>query len=148
MWETFFWIALAIGGIILGWLIWSNITEDDGFWGSVIGLIIVAVIKFNFTDKVFVCENANINDTYMENTYKSEALGSKMILEFYDDDVKCIFPDNYSVVLKKMMDNSSEEVYSSQELHTKLTIKKVAFFITEVIIETDNGILKYKRKYI
>lgn len=148
MWETILWIALAIGGIILGWIIWASFTEDgdEGFGGAIIGFIIVALIKFNFTDKVFVCESANIYDSHIESTYKSEALGSKMILEFYDNDVKCIIPGKSSVVLKKESENGFNEVYSSQNVNAKLTINGP--FITEVVLETNNGTLTYKRKYL
>lgn len=104
MWSAVLWILLAlVGGIIFEEIVRKINGEKDferGFsiGGFVIGILIVAFLKFNFTDKVFICKEAILNSNLPANVYLRDHLvegaeGSKMILELTKEKAICTFFD-------------------------------------------------------
>lgn len=159
------WIAILIVVTIIGAVIgYCIVNDDDVLWGILIGgalfFAICLGIKLLVTDKSFICTdvsfarttNANDQKTLYKN--KVEALGSKMVLEFFDNSVKCtsIYKQkeeetSFSFVLDESR-NEPNEPHIYQVGSVTMELNEWAFFITSFIIKDEKGqILTFKRKY-
>ncbi len=180
------WLAILIIGTIIGGVIgyfYSTNNYYNGFVGTVLCaaffFAICFCLKMSFEDKTFICTDVtngviqphNYNSFQKElRKHKPEMLGSKMVLEFFDNSVKCTasyIKNNEEVSESNVLDEVDEgHIRSPYHLDDKLPETPHTFqtesvrmelnefmdFITSFTITVTNTnkdevVFTYKRKY-
>ena len=172
------WLAILIIGTIIGGVIgyfYSTNNYYNGFVGTVLCaaffFAICFCLKMSFEDKTFICTDVtngviqpqNYNSFQKElRKYKPEMLGSKMVLEFFDNSVKCTasyIKNNEEVLESNVLDeinNGYEEEANTPHIYqtesVQMELNEFAFFITSFTISMTDAnnnqvVMTYKRKF-
>lgn len=180
------WLAILIIGTIIGGVIgyfYSTNNYYNGFVGTVLCAALFFAIcfglKMSLDDKTFMCTDVNIGAVKASNfgsfqkkleRSKPSILGSKMVLEFFDNSVKCT-----STYLRKnqeltevhvldevdeghirspyhLDDKRPETPHTFQSESARMELDEFMWFVTSFTISmtdanNDQVIMTYKRKY-
>lgn len=168
-------IVVTIIGAVIGYYI-ANVGDDNELWGILIGgalfFAICMGVKLGVTDKSFICTDVSFDEyktmdaNKQKELYKTkvEALGSKMILDFYDNSVKCtsIYEHKgkeatHSFVLDKTVDgytstarhkNIEKYIYKSNSVTMELGEDGNPLVIFSFSIKDGNGLtFTFKREF-
>lgn len=169
MWTAIIIIGTIVGiivGAMMSYSIYNDWDDVRCYKGAfIVGIILFIVCwgaKLCFDDKVFKCTDVSLlvirpseykNDKKRLYETKVEALGSEMVLEFYDKSVKCTYLYKQkeekkikSFVLDEVLDSYNPHIYQTESV--KMELNEFLFFVTSFTINGAEGqVLKFKRVY-
>lgn len=184
--DKVMWLAILIIGTIIGGVI-GYFYRTDNYYNGIVDMMLCAALffaicfclKMSFDDKTFICTDVTIGVVKRSNfgflqkkleKSKPSILGSKMVLEFFDNSVKCTFTylrKNQELTEVHVLDEVDEgHIRSPYDLddrrpetpHTfqsesaRMELDEIMWFVTSFTISVTDAnndivVMTYKRKY-